>query len=79
MRTSENKHQSFYFTNKKTREKIDRILHENAKIWQNLGTGSSLDVWTREKGEKKWKGLAKEIKGLDEKFFNRICPYGIDA
>ena len=68
-----------YKTNKSIRKKIDRILFENAQIWANLGTETPLDMGTREKGEKKWKKLAKKIKELDEQFFNRICPYGIDS
>ena len=75
----ENMHKSKYDTNKRVRTKIDKLLHENAQIWANLGTGTPLDVKTRDAGERKWKNLAKEIKKLDEDFFNRICPYGIDS
>ena len=65
-----------YKTNKSIRKKIDKILFENAQIWANLGTETPLDVGTR---KKKWKKLSKQIKELDEQFFNRICPYGIDS
>ena len=68
-----------YRSNKSTRKKIDKLLKENAQIWANLGTETPLDVGTRKKGEHKWKLIAKEIKKLDEPFFNRICPYGIDS
>lgn len=78
-RTEENKHKSFYYTNKQTKIKIDKLLFENAQIWCNLGTESKLDVGTREKGERKWKKIAKQIKELDERFFNGVCPYGIDS
>ena len=64
-----NKHQTKYRTNKT----------EIAQIWANLGTDTPLDIGTREKGERKWKKLAKQIKELDEEFFNLICPYGIDS
>ena len=74
-----NKHQTKYRTNKTIHAKIDRLLHENAQIWSNLGTDTPLDIGTREKGERKWKKLAKQIKELDEEFFNLICPYGIDS
>ena len=79
MRTKENMHQSKYKTNKTIRAKIDKLLHENAQIWSNLGTETALDVGTREGGERKWKNIAKEIKALDPFLFERVCPYGIDS
>ena len=78
-RTNENKHKSFYYTNKTTRLKIDKLLQENVRIWSNLGTETEYDLKTRENGEKKWKQIAKQIKELDEQFFNQVCPYGIDS
>jgi len=74
-----NNHQYKYKTNKSVRSKIDKLLHENSQIWTNLGMNTPLDMKTREAGERKWKKLAKQIKELDEQFFNRICPYGIDS
>jgi len=68
-----------YFTNKSVRAKIDKLLHENAVIWSNLGTGTTLDDRSRGEGEKSWAVIATKIKELDESFFNRICPYGIDS
>ena len=68
-----------YRSNKSTKKKIDKLLEKNAQIWANLGTETPLDVGTKKKGEHKWKLIAKEIKKLDEPFFNRICPYGIDS
>ena len=79
MRKKEDMHKAKYATNKSIKSKIDKLLEENAKIWCNLGTETDLDVGTRKRGEKKWKELAKKIKVLDEQFFNRICPYGIDS
>ena len=79
VRNTNNNHQSKYKTNKTIRTKIDKLLIQNAEIWQNLGTETPLDVGTREKGDRRWKKLAKQIKELDERFFNRICPYGIDS
>ena len=79
MRNKENMHKDRYNTNKSIRAKIDKLLEENAKIWCNLGTGTPLDVGTRKKGEGKWRKIAKQIKQLDEQFFNRVCPYGIDS
>jgi predicted ribonuclease YlaK len=68
-----------YYTNKSVRARIDKLLAQNATIWSNLGTGTPSDTKTREDGEKKWGEIATVIKSLDEVFFNRICPYGIDS
>jgi len=70
---------SVYYTNKSVKLKIDNLLAKNATIWSNMGTGTPLDLKTREAGESKWQGLALEIKDLDENYFNFICPYGIDS
>ena len=67
MRTKENMHLPKYKTNKSVREKIDKLLFENARIWANLGTGTEHDLKTR------------QIKELDEVLYNRLCPYGIDS
>jgi len=72
-------HETKYRTNKTIRAKIDKLLHENAQIWANLGTETPLDVGTRERGERKWKKIAKKIKELDEECYNKLCPYGIDS
>ena len=68
-----------YYTNKKVRASIDKLLNDNSIIWSNIGTGTPLDLKTREAGEKKWGELALKIKELDESYFNVICPYGIDS
>tara|TARA_R110002050_G_scaffold18366_1_gene53710 strand:+ start:428 stop:664 length:237 start_codon:yes stop_codon:yes gene_type:complete len=68
-----------YYTNKSVKSKIDKLLNENSIIWSNMGTGTTLDLKTREAGESKWQELALEIKKLDETYFNVICPYGIDS
>tara|TARA_R100000306_G_C4348055_1_gene128639 strand:+ start:382 stop:624 length:243 start_codon:yes stop_codon:yes gene_type:complete len=78
-RNKDNMYLPRYRTNKIIRSKIDKLLEENAKIWCNLGTETPLDVGTREKGERKWKKIAKQIKELDEEYYNRLCPYGIDS
>ena len=79
IRNKDNMHLSKYRTNKTIRAKIDKLLEENAQIWANLGTETPLDVGTREKGERKWKKIAKQIKDIDEDSYNRLCPYGIDS
>ena len=68
-----------YYTNKSVRKKIDKLLHENSKIWSNLGTGTNLDFKSRKEGEKEWGRIAKKIKELDQSFFKIVCPYGIDS
>ena len=68
-----------YYTNRKVRTTIDNILNENSIIWSNMGTGTPLDLKSREEGESKWQELALRIKDLDETYFNVICPYGIDS
>ena len=68
-----------YYTNKSIKIKIDKLLHENSMIWSNLGTGTDLDDKSREEGEKSWAAIAEKIKEMDEVFFTKICPYGIDS
>ncbi len=62
-----------YKTNKKIRNQIDRILHTNAMLFQNLG----IDTTDREKTKIKkieWDNL-QMIKQLDFQFYKRVCPY----
>lgn len=68
-----------YYTNKSVRAKIDKLLAQNATIWSNLGTGTPSDTKTRGDGEKQWSVIADKIKELDQVFFKKICPYGIDS
>ena len=68
-----------YYTNKAVKEKIDKLLHQNSIIWSNIGTKSNVDCATRKAGEKAWQALASKIKDLDERFYNVVCPYGIDS
>ena len=70
MRTSENNHLSFYYTNKKTKEKIDKLLKKNAIIQANLGIDSTDSE--RNKADKKVGELVKQIKGLDEEFAKKV-------
>ena len=70
MRTSENNHLSFYYTNKKTREKVDKLLHKNAMIQSNLGIDSTDSE--RNRADKEVGELVKQIKGLDEEFAKKV-------
>lgn len=60
---------SKYYTNKKIRERIDKILERNATNCANLGTGTSLDLKTREAVEKAWCKMAETILKLDSDFY----------
>tara|TARA_R110000850_G_scaffold233393_1_gene358308 strand:- start:256 stop:492 length:237 start_codon:yes stop_codon:yes gene_type:complete len=68
-----------YYTNKAVKAKIDRLLQMNSIIWSNIGTNSTTDCKTRKKGEEIWHSLSNQIKELDEKFYNVVCPHGIDS
>ena len=58
-----------YYTNKRIREKIDKILHECSVMFSNLGTRTPLDVGSREKAKKEERRLLMEIRDIDEDFF----------
>jgi hypothetical protein len=60
---------SKYYTNKKIRERIDKILERNATNCANLGTGTPLDLKTREAVEKAWCKMAETILKLDSDFY----------
>ena len=59
-----------YNTNKAIRAKIDKILEECSIILANVNTGTPLDVGSREIAKKVEKKLLKQIKDIDEDFFN---------
>ncbi len=60
-----------YYTNKKVRESIDKLLSKNALFQASLGTNSKSDLG--EEGTKKaWKLMEQEIKKLDPLFYNII-------
>lgn len=60
-----------YKTNKKVRNKIDRLLFQNARNISNSGTGSMHDIG--EQGCKdQWSDIQKQIKDLDPMFFDII-------
>mgnify|MGYP003151048587 CR=1 FL=1 len=66
MRTSENNHQSYYYTNKKIKSQIDKLLEKNASLQASLGIDST-DL-ERRRVEKETKALVNKMKGLDEEF-----------
>jgi hypothetical protein len=61
-----------YHTNKKTRKAIDKVLERNAINWANLGTGTPLDLKTKEATEKAWVEMSKIIYELDPEFWVSI-------
>tara|TARA_R100000656_G_scaffold71159_2_gene53355 strand:+ start:574 stop:798 length:225 start_codon:yes stop_codon:yes gene_type:complete len=60
-----------YYTNKRIRRLIDKILHTNAIMYQNMGLG---DDYNKARGKEKINLDA--IKYLDYDFYKAICPYG---
>tara|TARA_R100000734_G_C3271573_1_gene67421 strand:- start:167 stop:391 length:225 start_codon:yes stop_codon:yes gene_type:complete len=61
-----------YHTNKKVRQKIDKLLEQNARNVSNFGTGSKYDLKTEEAYNAAWSDIESEIEGLDEKMFQII-------
>ena len=61
--------QSKYYTNKRVKERIDKILERNATNCANLGTGTPLDLKTREAVEEAWCKMAEKIYDLDPDFY----------
>lgn len=72
IRNSENMHLPKYRTNKLIREKVDKILHNCAMIYANLGTNTSLDLKTEERAKKTEAKWLKEIKNLDPIIYERV-------
>jgi hypothetical protein len=62
-----------YQTNQAVKEKIDKILWENAKIQSNLGSDST----TEERAEAKAASneLLKKVREIDYEFYMRIIPH----
>jgi|TARA_Y100000052_G_C2884853_1_gene47586 hypothetical protein len=60
---------SKYYTNKAVRKKIDKILELNATYCANLGTGTPLDLGSKEAVEKKWVEMAQGIFDLDPEYY----------
>ena len=64
--------QTPYQTNKKIRKAIDRVLEKNAINWANLGTGTMLDLKTKEATEEAWVEMSKIIYNLDSEYWVSI-------
>jgi hypothetical protein len=64
--------QTPYQTNKKVRKAIDRVLEKNAINWANLGTGTVLDLKTKEATEEAWVEMSKIIYNLDSEYWVSI-------
>jgi len=64
--------QTLYHTNKKIRKAIDRVLEKNAINWANLGTGTKLDLKTKEATEEAWVEMSKIIYNLDSEYWVSI-------
>ena len=61
-----------YYTNKKVRAKIDKLLKQNARNVANVNTGSKYDI-----GEsnvvKEWANISNQIKDIDLQFYEVIA------
>ena len=62
-----------YKTNQLIRKKIDKILHDNAILFQNIGSESTPEEIKKAKNIE-WRNL-QLIKLLDYGFWKRVCPY----
>ena len=59
-----------YNTNKQIRGKIDKILHDCAVMFANVGTETPLDVGNRIKAKQLERKKLDEIKILDKQFYH---------
>ena len=59
-----------YYTEPKVRAEIDEVLHECAKIFQNLGVSSTKKERTEAKAEER--RLLKSVRSLDPKFIDLL-------
>jgi len=57
---------SRYYSNKKIRAKIDKLLFENAKVQSRLGTDSTEEEW--DKAREHTKKIAYSIYEIDKDF-----------
>ena len=62
-----------YRTNKTIKIRIDKILHKMAMIIADKDTGAKNDFGKRTKIE--LRKLEKQIKEIDSRFYDIICPY----
>ena len=67
-----NNEKLMYYTNKKVRAKIDKLLKQNARNVANVNTGSNYDI-----GEsnvvKEWANISNQIKDIDLQFYEVIA------
>jgi hypothetical protein len=67
-----NNEKLMYYTNKKVRAKIDKLLKQNARNVANVNTGSKYDI-----GEsnvvKEWANISNQIKDIDLQFYEVIA------
>ena len=60
-----------YYTNKKVRETIDKLLHKNSINVSSLGTGSKHDIG-EEATAKEWLEIELKVKELDPMLYDII-------
>lgn len=65
---------SIYYTDEKSKAKIDKLLFKNAELWANLYMNNSLDVGSRAKADRIWRKYAEQIRKIDEEFYRILEP-----
>tara|TARA_R110000744_G_C19006728_1_gene522491 strand:- start:88 stop:342 length:255 start_codon:yes stop_codon:yes gene_type:complete len=60
-----------YYSNKKVRETIDKLLHKNSINVSSLGTNSKFDIG-EEATAKAWLEIEQKIKKLDPRLYDII-------
>jgi len=67
-----NKEKPMYYTNKKVRAKIDKLLKQNARNVANVNTGSKYDI-SESNVVKEWANISNQIKDIDLQFYEVIA------
>ena len=67
-----NNEKLMYYTNKKVRAKIDKLLKQNARNVANVNTGSKYDIGERNV-VKEWANISNQIKDIDLQFYEVIA------
>jgi hypothetical protein len=66
-----NRERPKYYTNKKVRQKVDKLLHKNSINVSSLGTGSKFDIG-EEATAKEWLEIEKQIQELDPMLYDVV-------
>ena len=67
-----------YHTNKKVRQRIDKLLEDNARNVSNFGTKSKHDLVSDLNFKEAWDKIESQIKELDVQFYKSIIKQDDD-